>query len=498
VTVLDLYGRGALRTEIVSQQRSDKDLSRLKAVCNVPQKRVAVCDKMETKGKGARDRSFNVVSGMDFQSSVQDIDEVTKKVVVVVGKDRVVREYESSVAEVGKTARIDGFRPGKVPRQMVERLLGDRIKFDITNKLINEGLRSAFEQHKLNTVGQPQIDLKEMQVAQELEFSATVELLPEPEIKNYLDRSVEVEKKDVTDQDVQAAFDQVVESRAELTPIEGRTEAADGDVVALSVSIKVEDGEFSQPEPFVDQLGLGRLSKQVEKEIVGLATQGSKDIEIVADDEHPVEGLRGKKVAYKITLHGLYAKKLPTVDDEFVKSLSMGVESVAALREKIQTQLKDNAEAETKSRSQGALLELLVKENPFKVPQTLVDEEIREMVARMGLAGKNADPEQIDIGPFRQYFEETAIQRLRTAILVDRIGAQEQIKVEDADTKKMIADIAEKNNVSVEVATKALLDRSRIAGFISEVRRTKVLDLLMGRTKVAFVAAKSEKKASKK
>jgi trigger factor len=465
---------------------------------NVRQVSDGVGDETETGGEGARDKIFSVVSGMDFQSSVQDIDEVTKKITVVVGKERVVREYESSVSEVGKTARIDGFRPGKVPRQMVERLLGDRIKFDITNKLINEGLRSAFEQHKLNTVGQPQIDLKEMQVAKELEFSATVELWPEPEIKNYLDRSVEVERKDVTDQDVQAAFDQVVESRAELTPIEGRTEAADGDVVALSVSIKVEDGEFSRPEPFVDQLGLGRLSKQVEKEIVGLSTQGIKDIEIVADDEHPVEGLRGKKVAYQITLHGLYSKKLPNIDDEFAKSLNMGVESVSALREKIQGQLKDNAEAETKNRSQGGLLELLVKENSFKVPQTLVDEEIREMVARMGLAGKNADPEQIEVEPFRQYFEETALQRLRTAIIVDRIGAQEQIKVEDSDTKKMIADIAEKNNVTVEVATKALLDKSRIAGFISEVRRTKVLDLLMGRTKVTYVAEKSDKKKSGK
>lgn len=435
---------------------------------------------------------------MDFQSSVQDIDEVTKKITVVVGKDRVTREYETSVMEVGKTARIDGFRPGKVPRQMVERLLGDRIKFDITNKLINEGLRSAFEQYKLNTVGQPQIDLKEMQVAKELEFTATVELFPEPEIKNYLDRSVEAEKKEVTDQDVQAAFDQVVESRAELTPIEGRTEAADGDVVALSVSIKVEDGEFSRPEPFVDQLGSGRLSKQVEKEVVGLATQGSKDIEIVADDEHPVEGLRGKKVAYQVTLHGLYSKKLPNVDDEFAKSLGMGVDSVSALREKIETQLKDNAEAENKNLSQGALLELLVKENPFKVPQTLVDEEIREMVVRMGIAGKNVDPEQIEVERYRQYFEETALQRLRTAIVVDRIGTQEQVKVDDVDTKAMIAKVAEQNNVSVEVATKALLDKSRISGFIAEVRRTKVLDLLMARTKVTYVAAKSDKKASKK
>jgi trigger factor len=435
---------------------------------------------------------------MDFQSSVQDIDEVTKKVTVVVGKARVAQEYETSVKQVGRTARIDGFRPGKVPRHMVERLLGDRIKFDITNKLINEGLRSAFEQHKLNTIGQPQIDLKEMQTAKELEFTATVELVPEPKISNYLDRTIEVEKSEVTDKDVQAAFDQLVESRAELTPIEGRTEAAKGDVAALSVAIKVEDGEQSRPEPFVDELGSGRLSQQVEEQIVGMAVQATKEIEIVANEEHPIEGFRGKRVLYSVTLHGIYSKKLPTVDDAFVQTLGMEVDTVDALKAKLKTQLLEKAESDLKNNTQAALLDLLVKENQFKVPPSLVDDEIREMVVRMGFAGKDADPEQVDVSRFRQYFEETALQRIRTAIVVDRIGAQEEVKVEDADTKAMIAKVAEHNQVTVEVATKALLDRSRIAGFISEVRRTKILDLLMARTKVNYIAPKSDSGSKKK
>jgi trigger factor len=269
---------------------------------------------------------------MDFESSVQDIDEVTKKITVVVGKDRVSKEYESSVKQVGRTARVDGFRPGKVPRQMVERLLGDRIKFDITNKLINEGLRAAFETHSLNTIGQPQIDLKEMQTQKELEFTATVELLPEPKISAYFDRSVEVEKKDVGDADVNQAIEQLAESRAQLTPIEGRTVVESGDVIACSVSIKVEDGEFSPAEPFVDQVGSGRLSKQVEQQLVGLDVKaGEKEFEIVADDEHPIEGMRGKKAVYKVVPHGIYSKQLPTVDDEFAKSVGMEVESVSAL-----------------------------------------------------------------------------------------------------------------------------------------------------------------------
>jgi len=431
---------------------------------------------------------------MDFQSSVQDIDEVTKKITVVVGKERVSREYETSVKQLGRTARVDGFRQGKVPRQMVERLFGDRIKFDITNKLINEALRSAFDEFKLNTIGQPQIDLKEMVTQSDLEFAATVELIPEPKISSYFDREVEVEKKDIGDKDVEEALTQLAESRAQLNPIEGRTKLEEGDVAALSVSIKVEDGEFSQAEPFVDQVGSGRLSKQVEAQLVGLETKAEKEIEIVADDEHPIEGMRGKKATYKVVLHGIYSKQLPAMDDDFAKSVGMDVETLPALREKLKSQLVERAESEFKSASQMALLDLLVKENEFKLPPSLVDDEMREMIARMGFAGKDVSVENIDVEPFRKFFEESAVKRIRTAIIVDRIGAQEDVKVEEADTKAMIAKVAEEHNVTVEVATKALLDRSRVGGFLAEVRRTKIMDMLMARTKVKQVAAKEAKK----
>jgi trigger factor len=427
---------------------------------------------------------------MDFQSSVESIDEVTRKIVVVVGKERVAKEYQSSVKQVGRTAQVAGFRRGKVPAQMIERLMGDRIKYDITNKLINEGLRSAFETHNLNTIGQPQVDLKEMQTHNVLEFTATVEVLPEPQVSSYFDRSIEVEKREIEEADVAKALEQLTESRAQLNPIEGRTILESGDVVALSVSIKVDDGDFSQPEPFVDQIGSGRLSKQVEAQLVGLEVKTEKEIEIVGDDEHPIESIRGKKAVYKLDIHGIYSKILPAIDDDFAKSLDMKVETVAELNQALKTKLVNEAESSAKSDAQVALLELLVKENEFKIPQSLVNDEIRDMIARMGFANKGIDPENIDVAPFRQYFEEAATKRIKTAILVDRVGVQEGVKVEEADTKSMLAKIAEQNGVTVEVATKTLLDKSRRAGFLAEVRRTKILDMLMDKTSVKYVPMK--------
>jgi FKBP-type peptidyl-prolyl cis-trans isomerase (trigger factor) len=116
------------------------------------------------------------------------------------------------------------------------------------------------------------------------------------------------------------------------------------------------------------------------------------------------------------------------------------------------------------------------------------------LVARYGFAGQNADPEKIDVSLFRPQFEEIATSRIRSAIIIDRIGSQEDVKVEDADRDAMIQKVAEQNGTTVENAKKVLLDKSRIMSFLLEVRRTKILDYLMSKTTVEFVKPEELKK----
>lgn len=435
---------------------------------------------------------------MDFQSSVVDIDEVTKQISVTVPKERVAKEYETSVVSVSKTAKLNGFRPGKVPRHMVERLMGDRIRYDVANRLINESLRGAFEQHKLEVVGEPEVDLKEMEPAKALEFTAKVALYPQPTISNYLNRKVEVVKKTIGDKEVTESLERLREAKAELKPIDDRKVAEKGDVVALSVAVQAEGGEFSRPEPFVDELGAGKLPKDVESQIVGMTVNDSKEISSVASDDHANPEMRGKSLVYKVTLHGLFTKNMPEITDDLVKSLGFGVETVDALKDKIKEQLSQQAEEDMKNEAQGALLDLLVKENSFKVPQILVDEEIRGIVARYGFAGRDVNPQTIDITPFRAQFEEFALNRIRGAIIIDRVGSTEEVKVEEADRDKMIQRIAEQNGSTVEATRKTLLDRSRIMSFLLEVRRTKILEHLMSKTTVDYVDAPKAEKSEKK
>ncbi len=443
-----------------------------------------------------RARCKDGVCKMEFQVAIQDIDEITKQLSVTVPQERVAKEYDSSLKQVARTAHIKGFRPGKVPRQMVEKMMGDRIRYDVANKLINESLRQAYEENKLEVVGSPDVELKDVEPTKAMEFSAKVSLYPQPTISNYKNRTVSVVKRVVADKDVQDAVARIRDGKAELKPLEGREDAQKGDVIALSVSVSTDGGEFSRGEPFVDELGNGKLPKEVEDGVVGMTKEQEKEISFVGGEDLSNAELRGKSLTYKVTLHGVFSKNLPELNDDFVKTLGMDVETVDALTVKIREQLVAQADEEVKSESQGALLDLLAKEHPFKVPAVMVDDEIRGIVARYGFAGRGANPEDVDITPFRSQFEEFATNRIRCAIIVDQIGSLEEVKVDEADRDAMLQRIADQNGSTVEQARKSLMDKSRIMGFLLEVRRTKILDHMMANTTVTYTDAPATTESS--
>jgi trigger factor len=434
--------------------------------------------------------------GMECQSVIEDIDEITKQISVSVPSAFVAKEFDASLGKLSRSARINGFRPGKAPKKMVEKLLGDRVRFDVVQKLVQESLQGVYKTHKLEVVGDPEIDLPKFEPSEALEFKAKVSLLPQPVVANYKGRAIVAAKKVVKDSDLEQSLEQLRESKAELNAIEDRKDAQLGDVVALSVSVKTEGQDFSRPEPFVDVLGGGKLNSEVEKQLVGLLVGEEKEVSITADEDHANEELRGKLITYKANLHGVFSKKLPELTDDFVKTLAMGVEDLASLRAKIRGDLEAKAEEETRGNVQSALLDLLVKENPFKVPQVMIDEEIREMISRYGFLGEGKDARSVDVAPFRPQFSEFALNRIRCAILVDRIGEAEQIRVEDQDRERLIQELARRNGATVEAARRSLLDRSRIVSFLLEARRTKILEFLVANSVVEYSEEKTEAAAA--
>ncbi|RMG43723.1 MAG: trigger factor [Candidatus Dadabacteria bacterium] len=425
---------------------------------------------------------------MNYKSSIEDVNEVTKKLTVSIPADTVSREYENALSGVMKNTRIKGFRPGKAPRNIVEKLHGGRVRMEVANRLISDSLQSLLKEHEINMVGMPEIDIASYESDKDIEYTANVSIFPTPEISGYDSFELEVPEMKVKPEEVDSAIEQLRENQASTRKIEDRSQAQKGDVIEAEVTVKVDGQEQGPAEPLVVALGEGRLPEELEKAIEGLKIGESCTVSIPLPDDHQDKNLRGKTATYTVNLKGLSEKVLPEIDDAFAKNVGMNVETLLELRVKISEQLEKEKERQRKELIHEKILEQLLERNEFMVPQPLVDDEIRGLLVRYGLIDpRKVDPGRISVEPFREKLGEVALKRVKTAVLVDRIAEKENLLADQSDIEREIKEATEKHGMPEEEVRRFFMEQGRSASLLIELTRNKVLDFLSERATVKYV-----------
>ena len=430
---------------------------------------------------------------MDYQSNVEDVNEVTKKVTVTIPGSVVAKEFDSAMQEVARNAAIKGFRPGKAPVHLVRQLHGGRVKFEVANRLISTCLGKIVQDEKIEMIGSPEVDFSGFEEGKEFSFTANLSLMPRPTISNYDKFKVEAAKHEITDKEVDQVLERMRESKGKLKKNEFRTTAKTGDVVGGDLVITLEGEAANRPEPIVVELGSGTLPKELDEAIVGMEIGTSKTVSITLPADHRNQKLAGKPANYQFTLNEISEKDLPALDDAFAASLGLETETLLALRIKIREQLESQAKSEEKAEIHAAVLEQVVERNQFLVPQFIIDEEIRDLLVRnRAIDPQKTKPEDIDVTPFRASLGEIALKRVRTAIAVDRICDQENVIAADEEVHAQMELLSKEHNIPVAEVQKYFAEGQRVDSLKGEVRRNKVLDLLRSR---ATVTEKKEKAA---
>ncbi len=433
---------------------------------------------------------------MDFTSSIDTIDEVTRSIKVSIPLDTIRKETDVALTKLTQTANIKGFRPGKAPRQIIERMHGESVRAEVAHKLINSSLTQVAKDNSLEVIGSPEVDIATFDIGKDLEYTAKVSLFPSPEVKNYKGCKVQVGRATVTDTEVVEVIERLRGSKATMKKIDGRTQAQVGDVVDLTLAVVVEGQKDERPEPLVVGLGERRLPDDLEKGIVGMEVGSMREIESTPPGRRSGGSDSTARALYKVTLNALYEKILPEIDDAFVKSLALGAEAgscetVLELRLKIRTELEQEREREAKAEAQSAIVDQLAKAHEFQVPQVLIDDEIRALLVRYRIMD-NKKAESADLEPFRKELGELALKRVKSAIVVDRIGQAENIKAEKDDIDREIGEMAAHSGVGVEEAKKYLMERDRVVSFLMEITRNKVISFLVEQSQVEYVEKKPE------
>lgn len=434
---------------------------------------------------------------MSEQPALEAIDEVTRRVKVVIPAATVAKEVGDALHSLERTAKVKGFRPGKAPRAMIEKLHGADVRSDVMTRLMRERIQQVVKQNNLSVVGSPEISDFKSEPESDLEFTAQFEIFPSPEIKGYEKFKVQVPRRAITDADIDEVVENLRRSKGQPQKLAFRQTAQMGDLLDIAIVITPDGQDAQRPEQAVIQLGEGRLPKEVEEGLVGLEIGHAKEVVVDFPADHQNVELRGKKVSYKATLNSLSELALPSVDDEFAKGVGLGVETLLELRMKIRERLEQEHVKGKQSDVQSAVLDQLAAQHAFRIPQSLVDDEIRNLLVRGGfLNPEKVDPSRIPVEQFREQLGEVAEKRVRSAIIVDRIAAQESIKPEPQDVESEFQKISDEQHVPLEEVKKFFSSRDRLFPLMVELSRSKVLTFLAERAEAEEVDPEALSKPS--
>lgn len=393
---------------------------------------------------------------------------------------------DKSFEKAQKNVKVDGFRKGKVPRNIFEKKFGKESLYEeAINLVLPKAYDKAFKDSKLEPIIQPSIDIKEIN-EEGVTFVFKITTKPEVKIKKYKGLKVTKEKVNVTKEEVDHQIEHLLEQYAEMIIKDGEIENGDTAVIDFEgfKDGKAFDGGKGENYPLV--IGSNTFIPGFEEQLIGLKTGDEKDIEVTFPKDYASEELKGQKAVFKIKVNEVKTKELPKMDEDFFKDLGYDkVENEEQLRDLIKVDLEAKKEYENENKYIDALLEEVAKNTEVEIPEELIHEEAHHMVHQYE---ENLKMQGITLDMFYQFtnsneealikqMEPEAEKRVKYRFMLEEIVNLEKIDVTDKEAKDHAKEIAKQYNMKEDDLIKEYggLDMIKY-----DVKMQKALDIIKG------------------
>jgi trigger factor len=424
--------------------------------------------------------------------SVEEISPIKKKMNVEVPEDEVAKEVDSFYRELNRKAKIKGFRPGKVPRNILERHFKDYVKAEVIQKLIQESYPQALSEAKLHPVSNPLIDPGEMEGGKPFQYAATIETKPEIKLEGYIGLKLEGKKEGVKDEEVEERLKNLQNIHAQLKTISDPRPVQTGDFVIIDYEASVDNKplEEGKATDFTVEVGSGRFIPDLEEKLVGLMPDEEKGIEVSFPEDYGYKKWAGKTLSFHVKIKEVKEKILPPLDDEFAKDLG-DYSSLENLRLKLREEIEKEKKLILERQLKDQMVEQLLQVNSFEVPESLVEEQTRTLVSdtKMRLAAQGVDFKNLGLSEEKLQgdYREMAQKQVRTFLILEKIADQEGITVTDEEAEDRVREISERTHQKFDVVKRYYEKNGLIpevkAGIVSE----KILNFLLEKANVNCV-----------
>ena len=354
---------------------------------------------------------------------------------------------------------MPGFRKGKVPRQMIEKMYGAEIFYDdAANELIPKAYSDAYEECELNIVSQPDINVVQIEKGKPFIFTADVATKPEVTLGEYKGLEVDKISTRVTQKEVDAKIQEEAEKNARTVAVEDRP-VQDGDEVILDFEGFVDGVAFEggKGENYPLTIGSNSFIPGFEEQLVGAEAGKEIEVNVTFPEDYHAEELKGKEAVFKCTVHEIKAKELPEIDDEFAAEVSE-FDTLEEYKADVKAKIKDEKAAEGKTKKEDQVVEQAVKNAEMEIPKAMIETQVRQM------ADDFAQRIQSQGLSMEQYFQFTgmtaekmleelrpqAIKRIETRLVLEAIAKAENIEISDDKIDEELAKMAESYKMEVD------------------------------------------------
>lgn len=431
----------------------------------------------------ARKNGFTTVATSNLDVSLETPGGLERRLTIRVPNAEIEREVEARLQKVGRTARLKGFRPGKVPQKVVRKHFGEQVRREVLSDVIRSTYNQAIQQNQLNPAGGPQIETLSGVTKPDEDFSyrATFEVFPEVTLRDLETLEFVRPRVEITEADVDNMIEKLREQRAEWRTVE--RSAAKGDRVVIDFAGRIDGEPFdgSEAKEVTIVVGAGQVIEDFDRALEGLSAGETKTAKVEFPQDYSREHLRGKTAEFEITAHRVEEKVLPEVDEEFAKAFGVeegGVEKLRAeVRANMQRELDERLKTETKTRAFDALLAA----NDVPTPRALVAEEIRvlqlDTMRRLGIE----DPQQ---APPPERFEAAARRRVAVGLLIQELIRKNGIELDRVRVQRRVDELVAPYENPQEAARIYRSSRELMAQVESSVLEDQVVEFLLEHGKV--------------
>ncbi|HEX5312496.1 trigger factor [Aquabacterium sp.] len=420
--------------------------------------------------------------------TVETLDKLERRITLSLAADVLKNEVDARLKKLARTVKADGFRPGKVPMNVVAQRYGYSVQYEVLNDKLGEAFAKAATEANLRVAGAPSIAEKQGEpVDGQVQFDATFEVYPEVSIGDLSTVEIERVNADVNDAAIDRTIEILRKQRRTFAQRPAAEAAADGDRVTIDFEGKIDGVPFEggKAEGFQFLLGEGQMLEAFEKAVRGMKAGESKTFPLKFPDDYHGKDVAGKEADFLVTVQKIEAQNLPEVNEEFIKSLGLADGSLDTLRADIKKNLAREVKFRVAARNKAAALEGLLTVVNFDLPKALIDAETERLLegARADLKArgiKDADKAPIPA----EMFKPQAERRVRLGLTVAELVKANNLQAKPEQLQAHIEELSQSYEQPAQVVAWYMSDRQRMAEVEAVVIESNVAEFILSKAKV--------------